>query len=421
MTNRKRFLIAFVILISSGLLCADFEITHWKYFKAIRFASFTSKQIISVPIDQEVISQSDSLERELRVIEGLAGEVPFNLVVDSDELHEDNRIQLTVLNKSVLEGKYQQFICDLGPKTPLANQVVLETSSHDFVRRADIEGSDDRLKWFSLARGLHIFDWSEGRKLKLEFPQSAYRFLKVVLWLDGGKPLEIQSVAVSRHEKHSGELEAVAATLHSQVLHTPQKFSEWIYDFGHSHPLVNRCAFHVTNPSFRRRVDLSASDDAAQWVPGPSLEIFRTTGGDIQDEFTELETNALNHRYLRIRMFNGDDRPLAVTGIHFRRFVRRVVFEFDPQKSYRLFYANASAQRPSYDLTAVESGSRLTFLPQGRLGPPQTNPDYVSPKDRQPWSERYPRLLWAVLIAVVLLLVVLIMKSVKSMVGKNEG
>lgn len=416
MTAKTGLVVGIILLVlSSALLVADFELAHWKYFKSVQLPGVSSKRIFSVPLDNELISHTAYLEREVRLIEGQASEVAFNLVADSDEILEENQVNVAVLNKAVLGGKYQQFICDLGAPGRITNRLVLETSSHNFVRRADVEGSEDGRKWLSLARGLHIFDWSEGRRLRLEFPDSTYRFLKVLLWLGGGAPLDILGAAVSRHEKKSGEVEPVPVALHSRQFQTPQKFSEWLFDFGHDRPLVNRCIFDVTNQNFRRRVDLAVSDDITQWQPGPALEIFRTTSGDFKDEFTTLETSALNHRFLRIRVMNGDDRPLDVTAISFRRFVRRVVFEFDPGRSYRLFYGNLSAQRPSYDLTALEPGSGTASLPKGSLARQEINPAYLEPRDRLPWSERHPRLLWAVLLVVVLLLATLLIKSVKLM------
>ena len=406
-----------LFMITPALLLSDFELTHWKYFKTIQCAGVSSKAFVSIALDNEVISHAGSLERELRLIEGSSAEMPFDLVTDSDEVVEENRLKVNLFNRAVLEGKYQQLICDLGESEKVTNQLTLETPSRDFVRRADVEGSDDRQHWLSLAQGLHVFDWSEGRKLKLEFHDATYRYLKVVLWLDGGKPLDIQGATVSHQEKRSGELEPVPVALHSRQFQTPQKYSEWLYDFGHGHPLVNRCAFKVANPNFRRRVDLAVSDDLKCWQAGPSLEIFRTTGGQVKDEFTTLETNALNHRYLRIRVQYGDDRPLDIIEILFRRFVRRVVFEFNPSRSYRLFYGNPFAQRASYDLTAMELQSRLPSDAKGSLGPSQINPDFVEPQARQPWSEQHPRLLWTVLIVVVGLLIALLFKSVRSMMG----
>jgi Protein of unknown function (DUF3999) len=417
--KNKFILTLFLLGFSSVLLIADFELAHWKYYKRIQLPGVSSKTLVSVTVDNDVISHTAYLEREVRLIDGENSEVPFDLVADNDEVLEENQLHITLLNKSVFAGKYQQFICDLGTSGRTTNRLMLETSSHSFVRRADVEGSEDQRKWFSLVRGLHIFDWSEGRRLKLEFPDSTYRFLKVVLWLDGGEPLAIEGAAVARHERRSGELEPVPVTLHSKQAQTPQKDSEWLFDFGHGRPLVNRCIFDVTNQNFRRRVDLAVSNNMTQWEPGPTLEIFRIRSGDFKDEFTTLETNGLNHRYLRIHITNGDDRPLQVNAITFRRFVHRVVFERDPQKTYRLFYGNPSAQRPSYDLTVMESVSPIASLVKGKLAVQEDNPSYLDPRERLPWSERHPRFLWGVLLIVVFLLGTLLFRSVKMMGGKS--
>lgn len=416
--SKKMFCVVSLLLLSTALLLGDFELTHWKYFKPIQTGGAPAKRLVAIRIDNEVIAQSESLDRELRVIEDPTAEIPFSLATDSDEATDNERSKVRVFNKGVREGKYQQFVCDLDAIAHTTNRLQIETSSHDFTRRADVEGSNDQNHWLSLAKWLHVFDWSEGKKLKLEFPDSTHRYLRVVLWLDGGKPLDITSVEAVRHERRSGELEEVPVKQRSRLLLTPEKWSEWVFDFQHKHPLVNRCVFKVGNSNFRRRMELATSDDAKQWSAGPRLEIFRTTSGTFKDEFTTLETNALNHRYLRVRIFNGDDRPLDLTGIVFHRFVRRALFEFEPGRSYRLFYANAEAQAPSYDLTAFQNPLRGKVLTPARLGPQQDNPDFVPAQERKAWSERHPQVLWVVLIVVVIGLGLLVFRGVKSM-GKS--
>lgn len=412
----KRWILIFLLLLSATLvLRADFDLTQWKYVKSILLQNVSGRQLVSILIDNDVISRTDSLEKELRVVEGRSGEVPFNVIADRDEMGEVRTMKAALVDRGVRPGRYQQFICDLGAAGEVSNRLSIVTSSRDFVRRVDLESSDDRQHWLSLAKGLHVFDWSEGRKLKVEFPDSTSRYLKVFLWLDGGKALDIQGAEVSFVKDKEGQLEPAPATLRSKTLSSPEKFSEWVFDFGYGHPLVNRCEFIVGNANFRRRVDLTTSNDVQKWSAGPSLDIFRRSGGDFKDEFTVLETNALNHRYLRIRIFNGDDRPLQVRDIRFQRFVRRVVFEFDPRKSYRLFYGNPAAHRPSYDLAAMEPGPGLDALRQGRLGDEQRNVDFVGPRDRRAWTDRHPAVLWAALIAVVLLLAGLLLRSVRSM------
>lgn len=412
-------LFAFFLMLSGvSVLWGDFDLTQWKYFKSIEVIGVEGKQWIAVRLDNDVIGNSEILERELRVIEGRSAEVPFYMATDRDEMGEAKKLDLTLLNQAVVEGRYQQFVCDLGSSGKTTNQILIETPNHDFVRRADVQGSDDLKHWLSLAKGLHVFDWAEGRTLKLQFPDATYRYLKVILWLDGEKPLEIQGAAVLRTIVRKGRLEAVGVKVLSKTLITPEKFSEWVYDFGQGRPLVSRLSFHVTNKNFRRRVELATSDDASHWVPGPQLEVFRVTADQQEDEFTSLESNALLHRYLRVRVFNGDDRPLEVTGMDFQRFVRQAVFEFDPQKSYRLFFNNPSAHAPSYDLTAINLSSGWDTLSSGKLASLETNRDYVEIKDRQPWTERHPYLLWGVLVFIAALLAVLMFKSVKSM-GKK--
>ncbi len=331
MIRRLQLLLFWCFLIfPAAIVLGDFELTQWKFLRPIQIPEITSPRTVSVVIDDTVISKTVSLDFELRVVDGQSREVPFNLITDRDETGEEKRFDVTILNQGVFKSDYQQFMCDMKKSGLPVNQILLETSSHDFVRRADVDGSDDQRHWLSLAKGLHIFDWPEGRRVMMEIPDSNYRYLRVILWLDRGKPLTIEGVSVAHVVRQKGQQEPVRFTLLSKTLFTPDKYSEWIFDFGHQNPLVNRSELIINDPNFRRRVDVATSDDDKQWTAGPSLEIFRVTSQTGKDEFTRLETNALHHRYLRVRIMNGDNRPLDVKEIRFYRFLRQVVFVAEP-------------------------------------------------------------------------------------------
>ncbi|MDD5541977.1 MAG: DUF3999 family protein [Acidobacteriia bacterium] len=378
-----------------------------------------NRRVVRVRIDDDVLAHSGPIDKGIRVIAGSAAEIPFDILVDNDSLLEDAHSNVALLDVAVSKGKYQQFICDLGSSGIPTNRLTLVTPSRDFAFRADIEGSNDRKTWLLLAHNQHVFNWSEGQKLSLEFPDTTDRFVRFLLWLDGGKPIELTGVKASRTREHKGQLEEVSAQLNSRQLMTPQKLSEWIFDFGHEQPLVNRCTFEVTNRNFSRVVDLATSDDLKNWSSGPHFEIYRRSQSGRENEFTTIQTNALEHRYLRIRIQNGDDRPLEVSTIKFLRFVHYVVFEFEPGNSYRLFYGNPDGHTPSYDLSplaAVPIGLRNST---GTLGPQETNPDYLVPVNRKPWTERHPEILWIVLVAVVLIMGIFIVRSLKTM-GKEK-
>jgi hypothetical protein len=99
---------------------------------------------------------------------------------------------------------------------------------------------------------------------------------------------------------------------------------------------------------------------------------------------------------------NGDDAPLAITGVHLEVAERQMCFDATAGASYTLDYGDAALAAPQYDYATL-------FVPdkdaaQATLGPEERNPEYRPRPDQRPFTERHPGLLWLALILVVLVL-----------------
>jgi hypothetical protein len=85
---------------------------------------------------------------------------------------------------------------------------------------------------------------------------------------------------------------------------------------------------------------------------------------------------------------------------------RRLVFSAKPEHSYQLYYGNVETRHPSYDIERVFPYLATEELPEARLSPQVTNPDFVEKKP--PVSERFPWL-FPTVIAVAAVLVALLL------------
>jgi hypothetical protein len=118
-------------------------------------------------------------------------------------------------------------------------------------------------------------------------------------------------------------------------------------------------------------------------------------------------------RVLRLRVRNGDDRPLELRGVAVRVPVERAVFEAAPGGRYRLVYGS-NAAAPRFDLARSVGDARAWAasavpVPLGaarRLAAP--------PAAALPWTERHPALLWGGLVAVVVVLGLLTARALRQ-------
>jgi hypothetical protein len=155
----------------------------------------------------------------------------------------------------------------------------------------------------------------------------------------------------------------------------------------------------VDRTDFHRAVELESSDDAKTWRLVTQGTVFQVAN----EQSLALSYPERHNRYLRLRIFNGDNRPVPVVRVYVETLKRVMKFMPPSAGDVQLYYGSPDASPPVYDFAAILS--RQAPLPETTplVGEWKVNPDYRSPTEPvKPWSERHPALLYGVLgIAVV--------------------
>ena len=124
------------------------------------------------------------------------------------------------------------------------------------------------------------------------------------------------------------------------------------------------------------------------------------------------------YRYLRVRIRNYDDQPITISNIKVYGFRHRIFFPFQSGVSYRVYYGNEEATSPVYDIEAAFKYLASEKPVELALGPGVKNASFVRPIGTKTWLEENPWILWAVLLAAVALLGLLV---VRSIIATKEG
>jgi len=133
-------------------------------------------------------------------------------------------------------------------------------------------------------------------------------------------------------------------------------------------------------------------------------------GQKIDSEQTTLDLNGMTPEILKVIIHNGDDPPLKTTGVRLQQYQRRIYF--NSASAPRIYYGDEKLSAPEYDYAKLfQKDARAA---QAELGPEQTNTAYTGRPDERPWSERHPALLWIAVIAAVVILGAMALKSFSS-------
>jgi len=188
---------------------------------------------------------------------------------------------------------------------------------------------------------------------------------------------------------------------------TGQRTTNVEVDLGTPGLPSHRLTISVPDVNFYREVTLEASTDRENWsTVMPRAEIYAFDTPSFVDKSLNITYPETTSRYLLLVIHDEDSPPLTIQEVKVWGLWRRLVFVADPQQSYKLYYGNAGAQRPIYDIEQLFPYLVTEDLPEADLSAQTTNPYFV--EEQLPLSERFPWLLPTV-VAVAAVLVALLL------------
>jgi Protein of unknown function (DUF3999) len=183
-------------------------------------------------------------------------------------------------------------------------------------------------------------------------------------------------------------------------------------DLGARHQPFRSISLDVADPRFFRGVSVEARPDPPagaatdgsppHWTSLGECAIYRYAVAGRTVENLRLELPG-RQRTLRLRIHNRDDAPLSLGAVTVGVPVERLAFEAAPAKRYRLRYGAPALAAPAFDLPRTVGDVALwtATAAEGRLQPAVP---LAAPSRRVPWTDRHPALLWAGLLAAVVVL-----------------
>jgi hypothetical protein len=281
------------------------------------------------------------------------------------------------------------------------------------VAHARVSGQDDPhgARWASLGITT-LYDLSDeklGRNATLQIPLTTYKFLQVTVD-NSVKPSDVRggTAGITRAQK------AVWRNL-GTGLATAQQGKDTIVTFSVlENAPVERVVFEMdpAQPNFRRDVEIQG--DQGNWYGSGDISRvhIQRNGQRIDVERTSLDIRGTGQGTLRAVIHNGDDAPLKITGARLEQYERRIYFDAASGAEYRLYYGDLGLGAPVYDYAKLfHKDAGASEVPSGAE---VANSAYTGRPDERPWSERHPAVLWAAIIAAVLILGGIALKSMRA-------
>jgi hypothetical protein len=342
----------------------------------------------------------------------------------------------------------------------LKNRVEIVTTGTRFRREVLLEGSDDGAGWGVVREGAFLFKIPRGPegegydKSVVAMPDNDQRYLRITVSAEPeGPPLvEVKDVKAWLLVREPPET-APVPVLESEVVEDEKERATYVtLDLGHRNLPLHEVRLAFRGGEFFRHVSVSGRNakelvvprrmedgsvvekrTEAPWTDIASGVVYRwsarrrpsgfgalaTAGG--AEEALSLDLEGAQYRYLRVRVENRDDPPLAFSGASVSRLVQHVAFWSKGAGPWRLYVGNPGARRPRYDLADYAARLRAEGVRRSRLGAVGENPAYGRAERPVPWSERHRWLLWAALVAIGAVLALLVYRQAKTGPAPDEG
>jgi hypothetical protein len=394
--------LALVLLLYADLLMADFKRSDWQFSKPLKTDAAQSSGYSRFSLDGQAFHHSLTSLADLRIIDDLGKEVSYALLEERESTTQE-QYSPKIFNRAVLPGKYSTLTLDL-EKEIANNTLTLKTKSRNFKRRVEIAGSSDGKQWFVLKDDAYIFDFSGEQKVQLttvKYSETRYRYLQVKVWNGPEPPLELEGASLSRVTTITPRRVTRASTHLSREEDPKLKATVCVLDLSYQNLPSDFLILETPEENFSRLVEVQGSNDQKIWQTQAQSEFYRFRTAKYSVEKKTLLYPEARHRYLKVIVYNHDDPPLKLGAFEVQGIEKHLIFQFDRSRQYSLYYGNANAQAPQYDIQRVKNYLSVDSLPRALLEGQKDNHDYRPRGRKRPWTETQPVLFWGVLILLV--------------------
>jgi hypothetical protein len=379
-----------------------------------------------VVIDPQIFPHAAPSLKDLRLYQN-GHEIPYAITLSVPQQPDNDAGHVRNLG---LRGRNIVFDVEM-PNRPYT-EVTLDLAGQDFLATATVSGTRDpnysnqsRLGEFTL------FDLTSqhlSRNTTLHLQETSLPYLHIELAVSpatGNRsftatPEMVRGVTVPP-SREAQSIYTTAAT--TTTIAQRGRLSVATFVLPERIP-VERVSFDLAptyRANFSRDIRISdrpeGSNPVSESLAGTILRVHLTQAGrEIRHEQLSvpaiLGSNMQSAATVEVAIDNGDDTPLPVTAIRLEMRQRKICFDVATADALTLFYGDPALSSPKYDYARLFSLSDAMRTAQ--LGSEQLNPRYHDRPDARPLTDRYPHLLWIVLLVVVCLLAIVAIRSSKT-------
>lgn len=384
----KRALIVTVLALTAAGLApaaaAAFDRSDFRYVRQV--VPLSAGEPVVLEPDGELYERSAPSFRDLRIVDRAGAEIPWRRTERPPVAA--GVVAVPALN-SGRQGRHAVALFDLGPGRSVRDRIELEIPDADFVGRAIVSGADNRLGPFTRLSATGIYDIPgafPARSTVAVFPPSDFRYLEV----RAAGPSAVVGATVSGPAERP---QLVRRTVRSEIRREAGRSTIITLDLGSRRVPLDELRITADTQPYERPVAIFGSNDRRRFLSLGAARIFRFLGSSS----APIPLQA-RHRFVVVRIDNGDDSPLRGIDVTAWSESRALVLEGGHPGPFTIYFGNQNVGAPRYDFARLPASVLGIADPvPGRLLRVRGNPEYEPPEPPESSAAGHPELITAAL------------------------
>jgi hypothetical protein len=363
-----------------------------------------------IRLNPELIAKCKKDLADLRISDRDGNFIPYVLKSDQPFLSTDGFREFPILSNQQIKDSCTEVVIENKAPTPL-DYLLLVMRNSSAHRSAILSGSDDRLKWYAIREHIELeeagSDTADHYVQSVTFPSSSYHFFKITLNDKGLLPLHMLKAGIYTRSFTLGRYQEVPdPAIRQKDSSDKHSYITLLYKEPYR---IDKLDLDIKGPALYKRYARIYQNDTAgrMLMTGLTLDPLNTT----------FRIPSVKTSRLLIDISNEDNAPLLIQRASSSELDQYLMAYLQPGHSYRLLAGNDKAAAPEYDLKYfVDTVS--TGLQELRPGNLRSVDSPKRPAARR--GKDYAGIvLWSIIGAVLLLLILLSVKMVKSIPEKH--
>jgi hypothetical protein len=381
------------------------------YFTDVRDLHVTHPDVQNfVVVDETIWQHSRPDLSDLRIYDG---DTQVQYALSEQRAGSPGREEAAKILNLGSTGGHTEFDLDMGRVTEY-DRIRLRLDAKDFVITASLRGGNEAgSKNGTELPTATLYDFTReqlGFNQILKMPTSSFRYLHVKL-SSGISPAQVKGAWVYNQQ----ETKASWTTVGSCGSPVQEGRATIIPCISPPRVPLDRIRFRVDpkQVNFRRAVALSDANDHDYEIGGEITRVrINRAGATAISEEMEVPVADRHSGRLKVRVDNGDNQPLALSGVELLSLERRLYFDPQGKSELKLYYGDEKLASPVYDYGRFFKADPEAA--RAELGPGSHNGAYAGRADDRPWSERHTAVLWLAMILAVAVLAGLAIRGLKT-------